>query len=76
MNATVTIITDDGCDYDLGIAIPYEDEEGFKAGVKALSNLIFKDLKRNYICYDSMGANVIPVNRIATIRVEKDIPTV
>lgn len=74
MNARATIVTDDGCDYDLGIAFLYEDEEGFEAGVKALSNLIFN--KGNYIIYDSMGANVIPVNRIATIRVDKDIPTV
>ena len=74
MEASATIITDDGCDYDLGIAFSYEDEEGFEAGVKELSNLIFN--KSNYIIYDSMGANVIPVNRITTIRVEKDIPTV
>lgn len=74
MNARATIITDDGCDYDLGIAFPYEDEEGFEAGVKELSNLIFN--KSNYIIYDSMGANAIPVNRIVTIRVDKDIPTV
>ena len=74
MNARATIFTDDGCDYDLGIVFLYEDEEGFEAGVKTLSKLIFN--KSNYIIYDSMGANVIPVNRIVTIRVEKDIPTV
>ena len=74
MEARATIITDYECDYDLGIAFLYEDEEGFEAGVKALSNLIFS--KSNYIIYDSMGANAIPVNRIVTIRVEKDIPTV
>lgn len=74
MEARATIFTDDGCDYDLGIAFLYEDEEGFKDGIKALSNLIFS--KSNYIIFDIMGANVIPVNRIVTIRVEKDIPTV
>ena len=74
MNATATIVTDDGCDYDLGIVFSYKNEESFEAGIKELSNLIFN--KGNYIIYDSMGANVIPVNRIATIRVDKDIPTV
>lgn len=74
MDARATIITDDGCDYDLGIGFHYEDEEGFEAGVKALTDLIFS--KSNYIVYDSMGANVIPINRIVTIRVEKGIPTV
>ena len=74
MNARATIVTDDGCDYDSGLVFPYKNEESFESGIKELSNQIFNN--GNYIIYDSMGANVIPVNRIATIRVDKDIPTV
>ena len=74
MEARATIITDSGCDYDMGVVFLYEDKEGFNGGIKALCREIFKDSV--YVVYDGMGANIIPVNRIATIRVDEDIPTV
>ena len=74
LEARATIFTDDGCNYDIGVAFLYEDEEEFNAGAKVLYKEIFKE--DVYIADDGMGLNVIPVNRIVTIRVDRDIPTV
>ena len=51
-----------------------KDEKEFFAGANALYKQIFKE--DYYIVNDGMGVNVIPVNRIATIRIDRDIPTV
>ena len=74
MEARATIITDSDCDYDMGVVFLYKDKEEFNGGIKALCREIFKHSV--YVVYDCMGANIIPVNRIATIRVDEDIPTV
>ena len=74
MKAIASIYTDDGESYDLGEVFLYDDEEGFAEGVKALYREVFKDSA--YIVFDAIGANIIPTNRICTIRVDRDIPTV
>lgn len=74
MKAIARIYTDDDEFYDLGEVFLYDDEEGFAEGVKALCRNVFK--ARVYIIFDAIGANIIPTNRICTIRVDRDIPTV
>ena len=74
VNAIARIYTDDDEFYDLGEVFLYDDEEGFAEGVKALYRKVFKDSA--YIIFDAIGANIIPTNRICTIRVDRDIPTV
>ena len=74
MVACARIVTDDGQIYDIGETFFYEDEKEFFAGANALYKQIFKE--DYYIVNDGMGVNVIPVNRIATIRIDRDIPTV
>lgn len=74
MKAIARIYTDDDEFYDLGEVFLYDDEEGFAEGVKALYRNVFK--ASVYIIFDAIGANIIPTNRICTIRVDRDIPTV
>lgn len=74
MEAIARIYADDDEFYDLGEVFLYDDEEGFAEGVKALYRMVFKDSA--YIIFDAIGANIIPTNRICTIRVDRDIPTV
>ena len=74
MVASAVIVTCDGQTYDVGEVFFYEDEKEFFAGANALYNQIFKE--DYYIVNDGMGVNVIPVNRIATIRIDRDIPIV
>ena len=74
MVACARIVTDDGQIYELGETFFYEDEKEFFAGANALYEQIFKE--DYYIVNDGMGVNVIPVNRITTIRIDRDIPTV
>ena len=72
--ACAMIVTYDGQTYDVGETFFYEDEKEFFAGANALYKQIFKE--DYYIVNDGMGVNVIPVNRIATICIDRDIPTV
>ena len=72
--ARAVIVTCDGQTYDVGEVFFYEDEKEFFAGANALYKQIFKE--DYYIANDGMGVNVIPVNRIATIRIDRDIPIV
>lgn len=72
--ACAIIVTCDGQTYDVGEVFFYGDEKEFFAGANALYEQIFKE--DYYIVNDGMGVNVIPVNRIATIRIDRDIPTV
>ena len=72
--ACAVIVTCDGQTYDVGEVFFYGDEKGFFAGANALYEQIFKE--DYYIVNDSMGVNVIPINRIATIRIDRDISTV
>ena len=74
MNAIASIYTDDNEVYNLGEVFLYDDEEGFAEGVKALYRKVFEDSA--YIVFDGIGANIIPTNRISTIRVDRDILTV
>lgn len=72
--ACAMIVTCDGQTYDVGEVFFYGDEKEFFAGANALYEQIFKE--DYYIVNDGMGVNVIPINRIATIRIDRDIPTV
>lgn len=74
MKAIASIYTDDDEFYNLGEVFLYDDEEGFAEGVKALYRNVFKAIA--YIIFDAIGANIIPTNRLCTIRVDRDIPTV
>lgn len=73
MVAFAKIVTCDGQTY-AGEVFFYEDEKEFFAGANALYEQMFKE--DYYIVNDGMGVNLIPVNRIATIRIDRDIPTV
>ena len=72
--ACAVIVTCDGPTYDVGEVFFYGDEKEFFSGVNALYEQIFKE--DYYIVNYGMDVNVIPVNRIATIRINRDIPTV
>ena len=72
--ACAMIVTCDGQTYDVGEVFFYGDEKEFFAGANALYEQVFKE--DYYIVNDGMGVNVIPINRIATIRIDRDIPTV
>lgn len=74
MEATAKIITADGESYDMGKVFLYDDNEGFRDGVTALCKQIFSG--DSYIIFDGMGADVIPVDKISAIRVDRDIPTI